>query len=340
MSCSAVHKGVSLRSRPAPRQIYIDTSLILEALEDQFPPSQGYGTLYPSPSQMPSSGTPLSPYRPMMRGFASYWTDRPLFRVTTGVIPGSVWRTHFGSDRSNLIGHKLDAAKLEQKVPQNLSGLDLQLSLLEPLFAGGRDEAANIVNRKWIFDGPSPSTADIALWYQLDWAEKISRGQGIADLTGGGTQDGEGEGIQSVFNAERYPQLTAWFERVERHFDALPDTETRVERVDDAGRERVLTNLRQSRCADEEKIPLITTPAAPHAALDARIGLVPGVQVSVAPDDTGRESPTVGTLLALTPEEVVVAPQAIDGRAARVGRVRIHFPRVGFVVRPMDRQRL
>jgi hypothetical protein len=81
--------------------------------------------------------------RAIIRGFASYWTDvsarissrlnsisheqRPFFRVTTGLIPSSVWRTHFGIDRSGLIGHKLDPNKLEAKIPRNLSSLDLHL---------------------------------------------------------------------------------------------------------------------------------------------------------------------------------------------------------------------
>jgi glutathione S-transferase len=273
---------------------------------------------------------PARPYRALIRGFASYWTDRPLFRVTTGLIPSSVWRTHFGTDRANLIGHQLDPDKLARKLPQNLSGLDLQLSLLEGLFTTSA--------KHWIFDGPGPSAADIALWYQLDWGEKISRGEGIADLTGGGTKDGDGEGVQSVLNAERYPGLLAWFDRVKLHFDALPSTETRVDRGDERGANEVLARLGRgaSACAGEENVPLIPTPAGPHAALDARNGLVPGVQVSVSPDDTGRESPTVGTLVALTPEEVVISPQTIDGREAAVGPVRIHFPRIGFVIRPQS----
>jgi len=299
------------------RDIYIDTSLILEALEHHFRPSQGYGTLYPSPSD-----------RPLIRGFASYWTDRPLFRVTTGLIPDTVWRTQFGTDRANLIGHKLDADKLERKVPQNLAGLDLQLSLLEPLFSFGR---------KWVFDGASPSAADLALWYQLDWGEKISRGEGIEDLTGGGTRDGYGEGIGSVFNGKRYPGLTAWSERFKAHIDGLSSLETRVEKGDDEGITRVLEKVKTARLRKET--PLVPTPAGPHELLNKRNGLVAGTQVSIAPDDTGRGSPTEGTLVAITSEEVIISPRRI-GNGPSVGEVRIHFPRIGFVVRPIGTAKL
>jgi len=300
------------------REIYIDTSLILEALEHSFPPSEGYGSLYPGPT---------TTYRPLIRGFASYWTDRPLFRVTTGLIPASVWRTHFGTDRANLIGHKLDAEKLERKVPQNLSGLDLQLSLLEPLFTAS--------GKKWIFDGESPSAADIALWYQLDWGEKISRGQGIENLTGGGTADGDGEGLGSVWGKERYPGVVAWFERVKEYFEQLPSTETRIEKEDEGGIAGTMDRLKTVSIVEDE-IPLIPTPAGPHPSLDRRNGLVAGAEVSVAPDDTGRDSPTIGTLLAITPEEVVIRPKTI-GDGPKVGPVKVHFPRVGFVVRPVTR---
>jgi hypothetical protein len=44
-------------------------------------------------------------------------------------------------------------------------------------------------------------------------------------------------------------------------------------------------------------------------------------------------SPTIGTLVALSPEEVVITPAPLEGKPARVD-VRVHFPRLGFVVRP------
>lgn len=51
----------------------------------------------------------------------------PFYRVTTGMIPPSVWRTDFATDRAGLIGHKLDPDKLEAKLPRNYSNLDMHL---------------------------------------------------------------------------------------------------------------------------------------------------------------------------------------------------------------------
>lgn len=268
----------------------------------------------------------------MIRGFASFWTDRPFFRVTTGLIPSTVWRTGFGSDRANLIGHKLDPDKLERKVPQNLSGLDLHLSILEPMFS-----PSSPFGKQWIFEGQRPSTADIALWYQLDWGEKICRGEGIQDLTGQQTEDGAGEGAQSVFNGKRYPGLMAWFDRVKKYFENLPSVEKRCERENHAGIKAALESLKKSTFAGNA--PLLPTPAGSHPSLDTRNGLVASAEVAVAPDDTGRSSPTIGTLVVITPEEVVITPQK-DGSGPAVGDVRIHFPRIGFVVRPAARARL
>lgn len=251
------------------REVYCDTSIILEALEHYFLPSQGYGSLYPPAADGRT-------YKSLIRGFASYWTDRPLFRVTTGLIPGRVWKTRFGQDRSNLIGHKLDAEKLEKKIPENLSGLDLQLSVLEPLFA------ETDAQRPWIFSTKKPSLADVALFYQLDWGNNIAAGRGTENLTGGTTYDEtNSRGAAPVFNAERYPNLCRWFDAVRSYLNGLPNVETRMREPDSA-----LRKIRDFGMLDT--IPLLPTPVSQHVELDGGNGLVKGAEVSVAPDDTGR----------------------------------------------------
>lgn len=249
------------------RDVYCDTSIILEALEHFFPPSQGYGSIYP---QTKDGRT----YRPLIRGFTSYWTDRPLFRVTTGLIPSRVWRTRFGADRAGLIGHKLDPDKLERKVPQNLSGLDLHLSILEPLFKD--------TDGPWIFSTNRPSLADIALFYQLEWGNNIAAGRGTENLTGGETYDSSAQGATLVFNAQRYPNLMRWFDTFRLYLSRLPNVEMRE--VDSP--ENALRATRDYVFGKE--IPLLPTSASPHVELDENNGLLPGAVVSVAPDDTGR----------------------------------------------------
>ncbi|RMZ06164.1 hypothetical protein D0864_02302 [Hortaea werneckii] len=312
--------GLTYRKIPVlaiGKEIYCDTSIIIEALEHFFPESEGYQTLYPT-------ATDGRDYRPMIRGFASYWTDRPLFRVTTGLIPSSVWRTKFGEDRAELIGHKLDAEKLEKKVPENLSRLDMQLSILEPLFANE--------DTPWIFSASSPSLADISVFYQLSWGSDIAAGRLINNLTGGDASDTETVGATSVFNAKRYPALFTWYTTFQRYIENLPSTETK-----DPDFSKILEQIKQSPSLGKKSL-LLPTPRSSHAELDEKTGLKEGTVVTVAPDDTGRADPTIGTLVTMSPEEAVIKPQPLD-KAAEVD-VRIHFPRLGFTVRPVDKAML
>lgn len=271
--------------------------------------------------------------RVLSRLLSSFFTDRPLFRLTTGLIPSVVWRTRFGEDRAGLIGHKLDPDKLEKKVPRNLVSLDTYLSILEPMFVEGG----------WVLRGEQPSLADLSLYYQLEWGYNISQGIGIDDLTGGGTSDGIGEGMKEVFNHDRYPGLLHWYERLKSFVDSLPMVEERIEKGDTKGVEDVMRRLRGAPRTDE--VPMLSTPNTRLAEREDSLGIRYGAKVSVAPDDTGRGDPTVGTLIAASPEEVVIEPdlpQVVgkEGARATVDGIRLHFPRVGFVVSPVRAARL
>ena len=304
------------------KEIIVDTSLIMEWLHS-----------HPYLCAFRDMGREVhhdAKGRALARLLSSYVTDRPLFRLTTGLIPSVVWRTHFGKDRAGLIGHALDADKLEKKVPQNLAGLDTFLSVVEPLFAElGKG------NSGWILGDEEPSAADLSFYYQLDWGDKISRGEGINDLTGGEAGNGIGEGMREVFNQKRYPGLWAWFGRFRQYLEALPNQETRIEKGDEQGVEDLMSRLAAS--ARSEEVPLLPTSTQLQTKLEARNGLEVGELVKVMPDDTGFNDPTIGMLLALSPEEVVIepsSPEAVDkaGRKARVGGLRLHFPRIGFRV--------
>ena len=63
--------------------------------------------------------------------------------------------------------------------------------------------------------------------------------------------------------------------------------------------------------------------APPH---DAGETLVPGDAVVVAADDYGRD-PIAGSLVALSPERITIARDTDD-----LGRLHLHFPRMGFIV--------
>ncbi|KAK0367266.1 hypothetical protein LTR91_005220 [Friedmanniomyces endolithicus] len=312
--------GLTYRKIPVlaiGKELYCDTSLIIEALEHFFPESEGYQSLYPRAADGRT-------YRPMMRGFASYWIDRPFFRATCGLMPGSVWRTSFGQDRAGLIGHTLDPDKLEKKIPENMSRFDMQLSMLEPMF----DQK----DSPWIFSTSAPSLADLALYYQLWWGVEVAKGHFINNLTAGGTEDTDTEGAEAVFNAQRYPGVFTWYRTMQRYLESLPSVENK-----DPAFGEVLQQIKMSPSSGRKSL-LLPTPRSSHTELDRKCGLVEGSLVSVPPDDTGMNDPTVGTLVALSPEEVVIKPQALD-KAAEV-EVRVHFPRLGFVIRLAERAKL
>lgn len=316
--------GLSYRKIPVlaiGREIYCDTSLIIEALEHYFPSysptcygligSGSYGTVYPRASV----GT--WDYRPLARGFASFWTDKPLFRTATGLIPHTVWESQFGVDRAQLIGHKLDSEKLKAKVPQNLAAFDLHLSLLEPLFK------SKGCNEGWAFSTESPSLGDVSLYYQVRWGVDIASGRGIYNLTGGGTQDTNEDVTKDVWNEQRYPGLWRWFHELEKYINSLPDLEI-VIKDGDLTWKQTLEEAAFWKCDDVT----VLAAAPPHERLDAQRGLTPGAVVDVVPDDTGRDNPTVGRLVTIGVEEVVIEPE----KKSKL-EVRIHFPRLGFVVK-------
>lgn len=195
------------------------------------------------------------------------------------------------------------------------------------MFSGSTSSSSNSANKTpWVIPTPSPSLADISLYYQLRWGVDISAGKGIYNLTGSGTQDGLQEVASSVFNAERYPGVWKWFHAFEEYMSGLPDLET----VGDAEAGEWKDALRRTDALPESEV-LVPAGVEAHPRLDVQRGLVEGASVSVAPDDTGRDDPTYGTLVRIGVEEVVLKPSE-SGELD----VRIHFPRLGFVVKVVD----
>lgn len=160
-------------------------------------------------------------------------------------------------------------------MPENLSRLDLQLSLFEPLFAE--------TDGPWIFSTKTPSLADISIYYQLLWGEHISSGRYSNHISEGEIQnDAPGEVMSEIFNAERYPAVMTWYRRMRAYFDELPSTEKQSDI------EQVLDEMKKSPALGPKSL-LLPTPRSAHAELSAKTGLKEGALVSVVPDDTGRD---------------------------------------------------
>lgn len=183
----------------------------------------------------------------------------------------------------------------------------------------------------WVIPTKAPSLADVSLYYQLRWGLDIAAGKGIYNLTGGGTKDTEESITDSVFNAQRYPGSWTWFHALESYIASLPDLETTLTEATSSSLAQVLA---QAALLSDEEL-LVPTSATQHPSLDEQRGLVPGVSVSIAPDDTGRDDPTIGALVKIGVEEAVITPSE-KGELD----VRIHFPRLGFVIKVAEGSKL
>lgn len=302
------------------RDVYCDTSLICDALEHFYPESEGYPSLSPTTADGRDQSS-------IMRGFAAYWVGAPFYRATCAVMPADIWRTSFGTDRGGLVGHAIDANKLEKKIPEGMWKLDHHFSMLERFFRQPDSE-----NRRWLFSTDRPSLADLALYAQLWWCREISTGNLMENLTGGDIPDSRHPGIGSIFNEQRHPGLLGWFQSFEEYLAKLPSTETK-----DPDWNSVLQTLRAVPDTSRESW-LLPTPNEVHKEVDANAGLKEGNMVSIYPDETGRFDPTIGELLATSPEEFVIKPKALEKRAEV--DVRVHFPRLAFVARPVGGAKL
>jgi glutathione S-transferase len=81
--------------------------------------------------------------------------------------------------------------------------------------------------------------------------------------------------------------------------------------------------------ADALTVAKHAKPAQPDIPTDGDpSGYKPGQQVSVTPDDMGRD-PVTGTLVAADAQEIVIRRSD-----SKVGEVNVHFPRAGFDVKP------
>lgn len=194
--------------------------------------------------------------------------------------------------------------------------------MLEPTFSSAK--------QAWAIPTATPSLADISLYYQLRWGIDIAAGRGISNLSAGGAKDTDVDVTRDVFNERRYPGLWKWFHRFEEFVAGLPDLETVIERKDTAWKEK----LEAVELLIGDKV-LVPAAAEQHGSLDVQRGFVEGASVSVVPDDTGRGNPTVGILIKIGVEEVVIRPV----EKAEI-EVQVHFPRLGFLVRVVEGSKL
>ncbi len=181
----------------------------------------------------------------------------------------------------------------------------------ESMKAFAADRAAMNPN----FRRPTPADAGAALRSYLGRLEAMLA-DGRPFLLGGSASIADMSAAQSIFFMRlappiaallgEWPQLGAWYARVDAFGKGTPAPMTSTEAIETA-----------ARATDRAPLVMIAEP-----------GLEAGADVTVTPTDYAHD-PVAGRLVGLSTDEVV-----IERDDPRAGRVRVHFPRIGFQIKP------
>lgn len=178
---------------------------------------------------------------------------------------------------------------------EELSGRPFDVQALKraaPLMADQWRANADLLEAQLVDSGPwllgaHPSAADLAAYLNI-WFLRSGDAGKFKELTAG---------MQS---------LAAW-----------------TARMDGVGHGRPISMSAEAAF----KVAADATPETPRASVSGEPqGIVPGMVVSVSPDDYGR-NPVSGEVVLVTPQEIAIRRQA-EG----AGEVVVHFPRAGYWV--------
>lgn len=225
----------------------------------------------------------------LIKAFAKFYGDNTLFPPATALIPWNKLSPAFLKDRGALRGAPIDLDALSNNVGISQSVLSTHLSLVEEQLSDSRE---------WLFDSELPSLADISVHFVLVWAKSF---------------DGKG----SLFDVKRIPNTLQWINRLNEYLNKLKVAQTPPVNLDG------LVAAQKIMSSSHESYSVVG-----FDSIEAtRLGLKEGQKVQVTAEDNGRNYHTVGKLVALNREEIVLEVQGSKGL------IRCHFPRLGFSIR-------
>lgn len=186
------------------------------------------------------------------------------------------------------MGGSIDGKAFAAKRDLSISQLSSHLAFLEEQLRDGRE---------WLFDTTVPGLADVSVHFTLAWLKTMKTSRAVWDI-------------------KRFPYTLKWLDRV----SALLKEKKQAQ-----GASSVLSG------ASAADVIFASSPEAQSVVgfdqVEAqRIKVNVGNVVSVAPVDTGRTHPTVGKLVGLNLEEVVIEVTAAKGA------LKCHFPRLGYTI--------
>ena len=289
--------GLSYRRIPIlsiGRDIYYDTRLILQKLEEIFPDGSLGAT---------------SPSEKAVEKLLEIWmVESGIFGRAGLLIPPSmplVRDPKFAKDRAEYMGKALTRDDVRSMRPEALAEVRDGFEFLETtLLADGRD---------WILKTETPRLADIEGKRGGAVTHQVSADMTLAIWLFHWLLDMEGCLPPTVISDREFPKVFDWVSRFRSALSAAKTADTKPTALDGAAA------LTQITGADfvKQKVRVEAGDAS---------GLQAGQDVEVWPTDTGSRHHDRGSLVALTRQEVVFEVQTkIAGRI-----VRVHAPRHGF----------
>ncbi|KAF8897500.1 hypothetical protein BD779DRAFT_382010 [Infundibulicybe gibba] len=177
--------------------VYCDTSLIASALERRFPPSQGYGTIFPRGKHGNGADTGL------IKAFSKFYADTTLFNLGPSLLPWNKFPPEFVKDRSALRGAPIDVETLLASRGTIQSVVASHVSLIEEQLHDSRE---------WLFDTELPSLADISVHFVCAWILNFP-------------------GSSDIVHDTTYPHTLAWIKRMTRFLEQRKATQEAPQRL-------------------------------------------------------------------------------------------------------------
>ncbi|RYO87953.1 hypothetical protein DL766_010237 [Monosporascus sp. MC13-8B] len=296
--------GIEYRRIPllaVGRDVYLDSRLILQKLEELYPPSTAH----------PSLAAKTGEHAVIERLFSRVTTDGGLFVSGMHLIPADapVLRDpKFIQDRADMVGLQGSSGKPSPVSPEVLAAMRPQ-ALVEIRDYAELLEATLLADgREWVLNTPGPTLADIEAIWVLHWVVRMP-GALPADIVG----------------PRQFPKVFAWIDRFRR---ALEERKAAFGggQKSLAGEEAARVILGAQFAEDQEWEVVEDDPVAKVE------GLRKGMHVRLRPTDTGVLHKDSGRLVGFTRRETVIETRGADGEVL----VRLHAPRHGFKVQRVE----
>ncbi|KAF8639822.1 hypothetical protein AX17_001078 [Amanita inopinata Kibby_2008] len=232
----------------------------------------------------------------IVKALSQFYAETAAFPLAVSLLPWDKLPTSFVQDRGLLSGTPVAPKLFIASRGKALSTLSSHLQLLEEQLNDGR---------AWLLETEEPGLADISLHFIYTWAQQFPT-------------------AKDLISEDTFPHVVKWLTR--------------------------LTSLLAVKAQQQPAPTLITGDEAAeliasstYGPLDtigfntleaSRLGVQENELVKVSPNDTGKNYPTTGKLIALSRSESVIEVTGTKGT------VRCHFPRLNFTIKAATMSRL